>query len=148
MPIPEEATALLVKERLDVDPTGLVGGYSEVFDLISAEYGWSDATIMELTVARARQIVATIQTREIQRNRHEYRLTSWMTRTISQHIAAGYMLGEDVENTTLKNAAYISYDPVERLVLKNAPEAPKENTEGSFERLMGAFSNGGLQGRG
>lgn len=66
-----------------------------------------------------------------------------MTRTIAGYIAAGYETDGKTENTALTAAATLSFDEVERALLKASAEAPQENAVGSFERLMGWAQSGG-----
>lgn len=109
---------------------------------MSSEYGWTDEQIGELPLARFRQISSAIQIRRFSSGREENSRISWLARTISTYIAAGYMVGEGKENKALKHAGQLAYDDIESLMLGNAPaasggnSAQAENKPGSYERFM------------
>lgn len=72
--------------------------------------------------------------------REENSRFSWLARSISGFIAAGYMTDGKKENKAIKYAAELAYDDIEAALL-GAPTSedrnkPKENAPGSFERFM------------
>lgn len=127
------------------DPSGLLGGYSQAFDLISSEYGWNDEEIYNLTLRRFRQITAAINRRRYFEDRRERTLVSWQTRTIAMFVAGGYMTDGKHENTAVKAAADIAIDDIEKAQLEEAENQPKSYEElvkpGSFERFMGSMGD-------
>lgn len=125
---------------------------------MSSEYGWTDEVIWNTPLARFRQVTAAIQRRRYTQERAENSRVSWLARSLSTFIAAGYMVEKGKENPALKMAASLAYDDVEAVLLgspRPAAEAtrssgpvadidPNEsiaralerNTNGSFERFM------------
>lgn len=138
--------AFLLRRKKAIDPLGVVGGYSEAYDLISSEYGWTDDVIGDLTVSRALQIVSAINLRKDDERRRTSALTSWQTRVLSAYIAMGYMIGKDQENLPLDQAHSLAFDRFEQLMLSASPIVPKENAEGSYEKFMSMLGNGGARG--
>lgn len=125
-----------------------MGGFAAAYDLISAEYGWTDKVIGKLPLGRFRQIAAAIQTRKYNETRIENGRFSWMTRTIATYIAQGYMVEKGKPNPALEQAVILSLDEVEAKMLgATAAEAPKakENAPGSFEKFMTMLGSGGKQ---
>lgn len=104
---------------------------------MSAEYGWTDDQIGDLPLVRFRQIVSAIQLRLTQARREARSIASWQTRTLSTYIAAGYMVEKGKENKALSEAQNIGYDAIDQALLGVESGGAKENTNGSFERLMG-----------
>lgn len=61
----------------------------------------------------------------------------------------GYWIKEGEKNEPLENARMLSLDDVEAEILKfmeEQPSIPKENSNGSFERLMMSMGNGMQKG--
>lgn len=115
-----------------------MGGFSSAFDLISSEYGWQDSAILELTLARMQQIVASISIRKAQANRERKLELSWAVRTVSSFVAAGYMV--EGENKGLDAANNLTLDDIEKKIMDaDLPEPPTEARAGSTETLMRAL---------
>lgn len=55
-----------------------------VVDTLAHEYGWSDQTILDLTVAKARSYMQAINTRRKGEFRRAISLTEWSTRLLAQ----------------------------------------------------------------
>lgn len=66
--------------------------------------------ILDLTLARIRQITAAITERKLSEQRAERSLLAWQTRMICQFIAAANPPMDGVENHLLQYAAEISLD--------------------------------------
>lgn len=113
------------------------------YDIVSAEYGWSDEQIGDLPLKRLRQVVAAIRSRKFLASRDDNSRFSWLGRHLGALIAAGYEVEEGAENKGVTYAEGLAYDDIERAALKAArevtEEAPAEPEVGSFERLMGAI---------
>lgn len=62
--------------------------FARTFDLISGEYGWTDDQILDLTLARMRQIREIIWERTEQERRSELRVREVELRTLASYIAA------------------------------------------------------------
>lgn len=127
--------------------TGLLGGYSRAFDLVSSQYGWTDKTIKNLTVGRFRQITSAIQQRQYFESRRAQSLVSWQTRLLAQYIAGGYMT-DGKGNPALDGAGLIAFDEIEEKQLeesaKLAAEQPVKAPEpkpGSYERAMASLGS-------
>lgn len=71
------------------------------FDLLSAEYGWTDADILDLPLRRIRQAVAAIQARRWALDLAHRRLETAKLRTLASYIACGYDIAEGFENKML-----------------------------------------------
>ena len=113
------------------------------FDLVSSEYGWTDEEIGEVTVARLRQIVVAIRTRQFLASREENNRFSWLARSLGTLIAGGYMMEKGKENPGIKIAQKLAMDDIESALLESPPPPkPKQNKPGSYEMFMGAFGNG------
>lgn len=84
-----------------------------------------------------------------QARREEAARVSWLARTLSQYIAAGYMTDGKRPNTALESAAVLGYDDIERAIMTSpaVTQAPKENKKGSFEKLTSFLGRGGLIGK-
>lgn len=112
---------------------------------MSKTYGWTDETIMDLTVARLRQVLANIQQDAYMEQRSKMSFETWQTRQIATFIAAGYMTDGKKGNPAVDAAQNLAYDEIEQLQLeeaqKAAADAPlvRENKPGSFERFMGSM---------
>lgn len=98
-----------------------------------------------------RQVASAIQLRKFQKRREENERTSWLGRNIAQYIAAGFQIAEGKVNEPLQNAGFLAIDDIERALLKeyvaSEAEKPKENSNGSFERLLGFGGNMQAQGQ-
>lgn len=106
------------------------------YDLVAAEYGWTDEAIGDLPLARLRQITAAIQTRKYLAFREENSRTSWLARQLATFVAQGYMV--EGENKAVEAAQNLGYDDIEIAALTGeVPPKPGEvrNRKGSFERL-------------
>jgi hypothetical protein len=126
-----------------------VGGYAAAYDLVAAEYGWTDEQIGELPLARLRQVTAAIQMRKFSAFREENSRFSWLARNIAGFIAAGYQIEKGKENKALDQAGKLAFDDIELALLGGkvqSPDQPAENGAGSFERFMGMM--GHLEQRG
>jgi hypothetical protein len=77
-------------------------------DLISAEYGWTDAQILDRTLARLAQIMAAIQRRQWLADLAHRRLETAKLRTLCGYIAATMQLAEGADNVMLAAAADLS----------------------------------------
>lgn len=62
------------------------------------------------------------------------------------YIAQGYQLGEKEENVAFNRAKEIAFDEIEKAMLGGHEPVQHENAPGSYERLMGGFSQ--LEARG
>lgn len=60
---------------------------SRAMDAISSEYGWTDDTILDLTLARLRQILAAIAERTYARLHREDERTEWQTSRLAEFTA-------------------------------------------------------------
>ena len=115
------------------------------FDLLSAEYGWTDEYIADRPLIRLRQTVAAIQRRKYLDSRTENSRYSWLARNLGVVVAGGYMVGEGEENPGIEFATSLAMDEIEREMLletkKSIEETPAEdkNGVGSFESLMAAM---------
>lgn len=72
-------------------------------------------------------------------------MNGWMTRQLATFIAQGYMTTK--ENPAIEAASMLAYDEIEKAQLEEAAkrhaETPrvKENSVGSYERLMGSLAD-------
>ncbi len=86
-----------------------------------------------------RQLVAVILQDKYIENKRQKRFLSWQTRTVCQYIACTVRIEKGKQNPLLEAASKIFLDKLEsqelELAQKQAPA--KENTVGSYERLMG-----------
>lgn len=136
---------LILEDLRDIDPTGILGGYSIAFDLISKEYGWTDDQIMELPIRTLRQKIAAINRRLYMKRREEISLVSWQTRQLASFIAGGYWV--EGHNKALDQAQILAFDHIEKAQLdewqERAESEPKqfEAKRGSFERFMGSMGD-------
>lgn len=116
------------------------------FDMVAAEYGWTDEQMADLPIIRLRQIVAAIRTRRYQRAREENSRFAWLARQITSYVAAGWEIAEGQENKGLTQAATLGYDDIEVELLKEAQKRADdvpvhaEPPVGSFERILGFMS--------
>ena len=124
-----------------------MGAFSEEFDLIASEYGWSDEEILDLPFNRYLQIVSAIRVRKYMETREVSARFSWLARTISSFVAAGYMT--DGDNPAIDAAGQLAIDEVEQALLSYSraedwkpgdKAVVKEPTPGSFEKLMQAMT--------
>lgn len=98
-------------------------------DLISSEYGWSDDQILDLTLARLRQITTAIQQRRYLEHRQERLIASWQTRTLAQFVALTIPV-EGKNNPLLDAAATLDIDGDLTL------EDTKEDNLPSYEQML------------
>lgn len=114
---------------------------------MSKTYGWTDEAIMDLTVARFRQVLANIQQDNYMERRAQMSFETWQTRQVATFIAAGYMTDGKKGNPAIDAAQALAYDEIEKLQLEEAQiaaaDAPRitENKPGSFERFMGSMGS-------
>lgn len=116
---------------------------------MSAEYGWSDKKILNLTVRRLRQITAAIRKRKFWEDRAAWDRTAWQTRQLASFAAAGYM-SED-NSKAIDAAQSIAFDPIDKARIEELeklrkdnpvdPRFQKEAPVGSFERFMGSMGD-------
>lgn len=78
--------------------------------MISSEYGWTDETILDLTLGRIRQIAAAITERKLAEDKREKSLIEWQTRLICAFIAHSNPPMDGAENHLANYAAEISID--------------------------------------
>lgn len=95
-------------------------------------------------------MLAAIQLRHFSEERKENSRISWMTRTLAQYTAAGYMVGKNEENKALRQAEELAFDEIEAVLLgaELKKKDPHENSNGSYERFMmmvGALETRGRQ---
>ncbi len=101
---------------LDIPGLDLVGPIARAFDLISSEYGWDDEIILNKTLKRIRQILASITLRKKQ-NQKEQRLSlSWQTRSLAMVMAAS---GGNANEEIMKYAASLTIDNEEYAEFNN-----------------------------
>lgn len=62
--------------------------FARTFDLISAEYGWTDPQILDLTLGRMRQIRDVIRERDGERLRRDVSLMETQTQYICSFVAS------------------------------------------------------------
>ncbi len=117
----------------------LVGGWARAFDLVASEYGWSDDQILDLTVARLRQIVQAITVRQASFDKRNRAYITWQTKELSSFIAAAGSSSAEQADALMGAVSKISMDPADEV-----EEAPKENLPGSYERAMSLFGPGGM----
>jgi hypothetical protein len=119
--------------------------------LVQSEYHWSDAAVLDLTVARLRQIVDNIKDRRLTQFKQRAQLVEWQTKNLAQFIAAtvgkeGKALQREAQKISLQldgddtDAGAVEgdiedYDWVEHGSLT----ALSRNQIGSAERLIGGF---------
>jgi hypothetical protein len=133
----------------------LVGGYSRAFDQISAEYGWTDEMILDITVRRLRQILETIKERHRVRKLERDMVTEWQTKTLAGFIAntipvpkgKSNKLAKEVDNIRLVNQEDLKRaagpqgqeaDP-EVFVEEGSQVAEERNSRGSWEAIHQGF---------
>ncbi len=83
--------------------------------------------------------MSAIQLRQYREERKENSRFSWMTRTLAQFAAAGYMIEKGQENKALNQAERLAFDDVEAALLGHEPSdsnGPQDNGNGSYERIM------------
>lgn len=138
----------------------LVGPMAKAFDLISSEYSWDDEVILDKTLRRIRQILATITARKMEQQRVERLMLSWQTRSLAMIIAsAGSNANEELmkfaANLTIDNEEYAKFNseaPVQ-VEQKKMPvhattqdEATKANYEAAADRnnfdMLALFGQG------
>lgn len=126
----------------------LVGPFSRAFDLISSEYGWDDEVILDKTLRRIRQILATITLRRRELMRQDRLLMSWQTRSLAMVVAAaGSNASEDLmkfaSNLTIDNKEYEEFGKSnpQQQTIKRLPvnantqeEATKSNFDAAADR--------------
>lgn len=106
-------------------------------DLIASEYGWSDDTILGLTLARIRQVVAAISLRTYRQRLYKESLLEWQTKALAQMIAATVPVEKKGQKTSpLMDAA--NSLTLRRTDPLNVQRAGNEPRPGSFE----AFTHG------
>lgn len=112
------------------------------FDLLSAEYGWTDEYIADRPLIRLRQAVAAIERRKYLDSREENSRFSWLARNLGSLIAGGYMMGEGEENPGMEFASGLAMDEIEKEMLAEIKEeigdtpAEDKNGIGSYESLL------------
>lgn len=130
----------------------LIGGFSRLFDVISSEYNWTDETILDLPVCRARQIAAVIEQRQRAVFQQQANLTEWSTRVLAEFIAATVPVSKGKSSDLLKSAQKLRLTFVgddssredsgppavgpEVFVEEGSQIATERNRAGSFEALM------------
>ena len=105
------------------EDNGVVGGFARAFDLISSEYGWPDDAILDLPVARFRQIVAAIQIRVKRDIQIHAAIVEWQTKILGSVTAATIEMAEGVDNPVLKFV--MDLDLVGSLLGKKARSQPE-----------------------
>lgn len=85
----------------------LVGPIAKAFDLISSEYSWDDEVILDKTLRRIRQILASISARKAEQQRIERLTVSWQTRSLAIVMAAA---GGNSTEEIMKFAANLTID--------------------------------------
>jgi hypothetical protein len=65
---------------------------------------------------------------------------------LASYIAGGYMIEKGKENSAFKEAQKLGYDSIDQALLGVSAGGNKENTAGSFERLM-AWAGAGMTKR-
>lgn len=96
--------------------------------MISSEYGWTDETILDLTIGRIRQVSAAITERKLAEEKKNRSLLAWQTRTICQFLAAANQSMEGGENHLLNAASEISLDT------KPKSDSEEKSDDSSSER--------------
>jgi hypothetical protein len=135
---PNPILELFKDEQNRIDPYGIAGSLASAFDLISAEYGWGDETLLDLTLGRTRQITAAIIKRQTAEHFRQRRLLNWQTKTLATYVAATAMT-DGKGNPLLDAASGLDIDGLDFSEIKKA--IPKENKAGSFEKLVGASAS-------
>lgn len=119
--------------------------------MVSAEYGWSDKKINNLTLRRFRQITASINRRKFWEIRRDWDRTAWQTRQLASFTAAGYFSKDNSE--AVDAAQSLAWDEIDAAVLEEQSQKRatsgvqvkekylKEPQPGSFERFMGSMGN-------
>lgn len=98
---------------------------SKAFDLISSEYSWDDEVILDKTLRRIRQILATITARKMEAQRTERLIISWQTRSLAMVMAAS---GGNADENIMKFAANLTIDNEEyELFKKDQPSTPPKS---------------------
>ena len=115
----------------------MVGGFARQFDQISAEYGWSDEEILDLPLARLRQVSATIEFRRDVEDRMERVYLEWHTKTLAQFIAATVPMDKKGQKNPLVEAA------TALTLFPETIQKAKEPKVGSYEQLARLFKEGG-----
>lgn len=129
----------------DIPGIDLVGSLARTFDLISSEYGWDDEVILNKTLKRIRQILASIALRLREKQRQERLMLSWQTRSLAMVIAAaGSNPSEEImqfaANLTIDNEEYQQFmqgQPQETESVKQLPvhaSTQDQATAANFER--------------
>lgn len=115
--------------------------------MVQSEYGWSDTKVLDLTIARLRQIVDAVQERRLAQFKQRAMVAEWQTKILAGFIAAttgeeGKSLQREAQKISLHLDEDDTYaDSVEDYdwVEHGSQTALSRNSVGSAERLMGAF---------
>jgi hypothetical protein len=107
--------------------------YARTFDLISAEYGWTDDQILDLTIARLRQIRDVILERQGEDRRADLTVREVELRTTTQFIAAAAGSKQLVSQADKVRLLPPPTDATTGRVLR-----PNDRI-GSYERMVGQF---------
>lgn len=138
---PEELERYIADMRKHVPDLHLTGALSEAMDLIASEYGWDDETILGMTLARIRQVVATISLRAYRERTYKESLLEWQTKALAQMIAATVPIEKkgqtssplmDVANSLSLRRTDSSGSDVQR-----AGRVPRAGSYEAFTRGMG-----------
>lgn len=101
--------------------------FARTFDLIASQYGWTDEEILDLTMARMRQVREVIWERQAEDRRNDLTVREIELRTL-----AGYIAGAAGDKQGVKNAAKIRLVPPD-------PAAPRQIRPIPFERAQRLF---------
>jgi len=102
---------------------------------------------MEMTLVRFQQVISAIRSRRYLESREENARFSWLGRSVSTFIAAGYMISGD-DNPAVDAASKLAIDDVEAILVGATEEDEwkpgdkaivKEPKVGSFEKLAGSL---------
>lgn len=107
---------------------------TKAFDLISAEYGWSDDVILDLTLRRIRQIVSAISQRQFLQRRLTDQQITWMARVVTSFMVATTPTEKAGQLDGLHQAANRLAFGTES-VPESEQEETNEPTRGSYEKF-------------
>ena len=78
--------------------------FARTFDLISSQYGWTDSTILDLTIGRFRQIRDILFQRQAEEQRRHLRTEETVLRIQAQYMARSAAAQREARKITLLEA--------------------------------------------
>lgn len=101
--------------------------FARTFDLLASEYGWTDETVLDLTLGRLRQCREIVFERQAEERRRDLSVREVELRILAQFMAQSPEAAKDAQRIEL---------------LDRPKDLTAEPATGSYEKALGMFSRG------